>query len=155
MYGLYKQFAPEIYAHTEAIMKTEGTEHYTATLKEHYEAMPSIHFDHAIVEKIDPATAYVMTVDIGWTDIGAWESLKNALEENQKDNVTNGRVLLKDCEDTLIYNYDEKKLIVCMDLEDFIVINTNDVLLVTKKGSVPKITDLVKSLEGTEHEDLT
>lgn len=155
MYGLYKQFAPEIYAHTEAIMKTEGTEHYTATLKDHYEAMPSIHFDHAIVEKIDPATAYVMTVDIGWTDIGAWESLKNALEENQKDNVTNGRVLLKDCEDTLIYNYDEKKLIVCMDLEDFIVINTNDVLLVTKKGSVPKITDLVKSLEGTEHEDLT
>ncbi len=155
MYGLYKQFAPEIYGHIEEVMKTIGTDTYEQTLKEHYEQMPSIHFDHAIVEKVDPKTAYVMNIDIGWTDIGAWEALKNALEDQKTDNVTSGRVLLQDCEDTLIYNYDKNKLVVCMDLDDFIVINTDDVLLVTKKGSVPKISDLVKSLEGTEHEDLT
>jgi mannose-1-phosphate guanylyltransferase len=37
------------------------------------------------------------------------------------------------CRDCLIYNYEDKKLIVAIDLDENIIVNTNDVLLVTKK----------------------
>lgn len=155
MYSLYKKLNPHIFELTENIVAKIGTDEYETTLTQNYAQMPSMHFDHAIAEQLDPAIAYVISVDIGWTDIGAWESLKNALEDQQEANVTQGKVLLEDCEDTLVYNYEAEKLVVGMDLEDFIVINTSDVLLVTKKSSVPKITKLVESLKGTEHEKLT
>jgi mannose-1-phosphate guanylyltransferase len=54
-----------------------------------------------------------------------------------------------------VYNYDEDKLIVGIDLEDMLIVNSNDVLLVTKKKSVSKIKTLVESFHGTEHEKLT
>lgn len=155
MDSLYKELTPDIHEHTEAIMAAYGTDSYERTLREHYIQIPAIHFDHAIVYKIDHSVAYVMIVEIGWTDIGAWEQLKEALEERREDNVTFGNVLLENCSDSLVYNYDDKKLVVTMDLDDFVVVNTDDVILVTRKGSVPKISGLVKSLEGTKHESLT
>jgi hypothetical protein len=56
--------------------------------------------------------------------------------------------------DNLIFNYTDQ-LVVGIDLAKMIVINTDDVLLVCTKDSVPKIKQLVESLKGTEHEDLT
>jgi mannose-1-phosphate guanylyltransferase len=55
----------------------------------------------------------------------------------------------------LIYNYNKKKLVVGIDLEDFLVVDTDDVLLVTKKTSVPKVKKLVESFEGTIYDKLT
>ena len=143
MYSLYKRFAPQIWQLTEKIVSQIGQRNYQKSL------------DHAIAEQLDSSITYVITIDIGWTDIGAWEALKNALEEKREDNVVQGKVHLDNCTDSLIYNYNDKTLVVGMDLEDCIVINTKDVILVTKKTSVPKITKLVESFKGTEHEDLT
>jgi hypothetical protein len=43
---------------------------------------------------------------------------------------------------------------VTIDLDDTLVVNTDDVLLVCRKGSVPKIKKFVESLNGTEHDHL-
>ena len=64
-------------------------------------------------------------------------------------------MLLENCLDNLIYNYETQKLVVGIGLNDFLVVNTKDVLLVTKKTSVPKIKKLVEKLENTEHQHLT
>ena len=56
---------------------------------------------------------------------------------------------------SLIYNYDDKKLIVGIDLDELVVVNTHDVVLIAKKTSVSKIKTLVEQFEGTEHEKLT
>ena len=117
--------------------------------------MPIINFDNAILEQLQQKDVKVIVEDIGWSDVGAWESLKEALEINKSDNITNGKVYLKDSSDNLVYNYNDKKLIVGIDLEDMLIVNAQDVLLVTKKTSVSKIKTLVESFEGTEHEKLT
>jgi len=61
-------------------------------------------------------------------------------------------VLVTDCQDCLVYNYTDK-LVVTLDLDGHIVINTNDVLLIGHKHSVPKIKKLVEGLKnsGDEH----
>jgi len=117
--------------------------------------MPEISFDNAVLEQLDTSSAYVVVDDIGWSDVGAWEALKEALEEKREDNITKGEVFLEGSQDTLVYNYERKKLIVGIDLKDFIVINTDDVLLVGKKSSVSKIKKVLQSFEGTVHEKLT
>lgn len=83
-----------------------------------------------------------------------WEALKEALETKSEENVTKGKVLLTDAVDNLVFNYTDQ-LVVVIDLGKIIVINTDDVLLICQKSSVPKIKKLVEKLENTPHEHLT
>ncbi len=95
----------------------------------------------------------VISEDLGWSDIGAWESLKEALAATEDENVTKGNVLIKDSQDSLFFNF-TKQLIVGIDLDDMIVVNTDDVILICPKSSVPKIKNIVENLNGTSHEHL-
>lgn len=153
--GLFKTFAPEIHAITETIKKHTINGDYVDAVSKYYPEMPQIHFDNAVLEKLEKQYALVVIDDIGWSDVGAWEALKEALEEKREDNVTKGKVMIEGSTDNLVYNFDEKLLIVGVDLENLLVVKTDDVLLVANKSSVPKIKKLVESFQGTEHEGLT
>ena len=110
-------------------------------------------FDNAILEHINKEDAYVISEDLGWSDIGAWEALKEALQTSPEQNVINGKVLLTDCRDSLVYNYTDK-LVVTIDINGLLVINTHDVVLVCHKNSVPKIKKLVEKLSESENQHL-
>lgn len=155
IYDAFKRFAPNIYSNTEKILKHYGKDNFTEVLKEQYGKVESINFDNAILENLPKEDALVIVEDIGWSDLGAWEALKEALETQPYENVIRGKVLVERVRDSLIYNYEDRKLIVGIDLDEIIVVNTKDVLLLAKKSSVPKIKTLVESFEGTEHEKLT
>ncbi|MFA9288796.1 MAG: mannose-1-phosphate guanylyltransferase [Weeksellaceae bacterium] len=154
MYDMFKQYAPMIHEAIEQIVHKKG-ESFVEALDTHYPQLPSISFDNAILEQLDTKAAYAVIEDIGWSDVGAWEALKEALEHQRYDNITKGRVLLESSQDALVYNYEEKKLVVGVGLEDLLVVNTGDVLLVAKKSAVKEIKQLVESFQGTEHEHLT
>ncbi len=155
LWNLFKTFAPALFHKLKEINLSFRTENYARVLNKIYPTIEKISFDEAILEKMDPKYGYVLSVDIGWSDIGAWEALKEALQTKPEDNVTQGNVMLKESTDNLVYNHEDKKLVVGIDLKNFLVVNTKDVLLITKKESVPKIKKLVESFEGTEHESLT
>lgn len=149
----YKRFVPNVYAGLETIADAWGSPAFDAVLGSVYPTLEKISFDNAILEKLDPTQALVVSENIEWSDIGAWEALKEALQEAEEKNVTQGKVLLNDTSDSLIYNYTDK-LVVTIDLDDMLVVNTDDVILVCKKGSVPKIKKLVENMKGTEHDHL-
>lgn len=151
----FKRFAPNIYNNTEKILEHYGKRDYDEVLKKLYGQVEGINFDNAILENLDKKDALVVVEDIGWSDIGAWEALKEALENYPYENVTRGKVFLEHTRDSLIYNYEDNKLIVGIDLDENIIVNTNDVILIAKKKSVPKIKKLVENFKGTENEHLT
>jgi mannose-1-phosphate guanylyltransferase len=152
--SLYQKFAPNLYAGIDTIARAWNTDAFVSTLNEIYPTLEKIHFDNAILEKLDSSSALVISEDIEWSDIGAWEALKEALEDSKAQNVKQGNVILTDTVDSLVYNYTDK-LVATIDLDDMIVINTADVVLVCKKSSVGKIKKLVESMAGTEHDHLT
>jgi len=143
----FEKFAPDLY---KGIMKIKDEK----TLETIYSTLEKISFDNAILEKIDAKNVSVIAADLGWSDVGAWEALKEALEKQSDENVTKGKVLVNDSSDNLVFNYTDQ-LVVGIDLEKMLVINTDDVLLVCSKNSVPKIKKLVEKLENTPHEHLT
>lgn len=150
----YKQFVPHVYSGLLEISNFWETPLFEEKLNKIYPTLEKIHFDNAILEKLNPKDAYVVSENIGWSDIGAWEALKEALSEKEEENVIKGNVLLKDSRDSLVFNYDHK-LAVGIDLDQMLVISTDDVVLICPKTSVPKIKKLVESLSGTPHEHLT
>lgn len=148
----YEKLAPEIFKNTESIVKEYRKSNYKKTLIERYGKVKSISFDNAILEKLKKEQALVIVEDIDWSDIGSWEALKEALQKEQKDNIIKGQVILKQSKDSLAYNYDDKKLIVGIDLKEHIIVNTKDVILIAKKASMSKVKELVEGFDKTEHE---
>lgn len=154
LWKLFQQFSPDLFAQLEEIQKSQGTPSYDQTLQRIYPTIEKISFDNAVLEKMDASYGRVISVDLGWSDIGAWEALKEALAGTETENVTKGEVAVEDCMDTLMYNF-TSQLVVGIDLKDMIVVNTKDVVLICPKDSVPKIKKFVEKLRGTDLEHLT
>lgn len=155
IYSLFQRFSPHIYRLTEKILTSIDSRNFNEEFKKNYHEMPEINFDNAVLEQLDKEFAYVVIEDIGWSDVGAWEALKEALESKKEDNIVKGEVMLQDSIDNLVYNYDGHKMVVGVDLENLLIVNTDDVLLVAKKTSVSKIKKIVEGFQGTQHEKLT
>ncbi len=149
----YARFAPNVHRGLSRIADAWHTDRYEEILDAIYPTLEKISFDNAILEKLDPGDALVVSENIQWSDIGAWEALKEALQESEDKNVTQGKVILTDTTDSLIYSYTDQT-IATIDVDDMLIVSTDDVVLVCKKSSVPKIKKLVESLNGTEHEHL-
>lgn len=152
---MFQKFSPEIFRIAEEISAAETIEKFRSAIAERYGDMPEINFDKAVLEHLDADAAYVVTEDIGWSDVGAWEALKEALSGKKSDTVTKGRVLIDGSYDSIIYNLDDSKLVLGVDLNDCVVVNTNDVVLVGKKSTISKIKKIVEGFAGTENESLS
>lgn len=151
---LFSKFVPEMHEKLKVLGDSYGTESYEDKLKSIYPTLEKISFDDAVLVKLKDSAITVISSDLGWSDVGAWEALKEALSESEDENITKGNVELVDSRDSLVFNYKDK-LVVGIDLDQMLVVNTDDVLLVCPKKSVPKIKKLVENLAGTPHEHLT
>jgi len=154
LWELFESLSPNLFLSLEKINKAVDAKDYDDVLNETYPKIEKISFDNAILEQLDKKYGNVLSVDIGWSDVGAWEALKEALSQSEEENVTKGKVLIEDSRDSLVFNY-TNQLTVGIDLSEMLVINTEDVVLVCPKTSVPKIKKLVESLVGTPNESLS
>ncbi len=150
---MYKNYMPEMYEKLLLIQNSVGTPDFEKTLDETYPTLQKISFDDAILVKLNSDNFRVIAADLEWSDVGTWDALKEALSGNKDENITLGDVVLENTKDTLLFNYD-KKLCLGIDLNEFIIINTEDVLLICPKSSVPKIKKFVEKLNGTAYEHL-
>lgn len=153
LWNLFKRFSPKLYEELAKIQKNYGRDNFLRTLEEIYPQIEKINFDNVILEKIDPEYGLVISEDLGWSDVGAWEALKESLQNDPEDNVVSGKVLLKDCTDCLVYNFTDQLLTV-IDQKSQLIIGTNDAVLVCDKNSVPKIKKVVEELAQTENSHL-
>lgn len=153
LHSLFQQYTPDMCRALSDVASVWGTDGFEPKLDAVYPTLEKISFDDAILVKLQPDHMFVISADLGWSDIGAWESLKEALANHIDENVTKGNVLVEDSRDSLLFNF-TNQLVVGIDLEELIVINTEDVVLVCPKSSVPKIKKFVERLNGTAHEHL-
>lgn len=153
LWKLFKKYQPEIFHGMTRLKNSFGKSNFAQLLDKIYSTFPKISFDNAILEKVEKEKALVVSADLGWSDVGAWEALKEALQTSKDKNVVKGKVVVTDCEDSLIYNYTDQ-LVVTIDLKGYLVVNTHDVVLVCHKNSVPKIKKLVEKLSQSDNSHL-
>jgi mannose-1-phosphate guanylyltransferase len=129
----YRSLAPEI---------------YEAVVSGNYAAAEALHFDKAIIERLDLSQAAVIKINMGWSDPGTLYALKEALEKSRQENVAHGKVVAFKTEDSLLYNLEKEKILAVIGLSGIVIINTPDALLVVPKNEVVHITKLIKKMEG-------
>ena len=109
------------------------------------EALPNISIDYAIMEKAD--NVYVQLCNFGWADLGTWGALHEASPKDQYKNVIiNGHTMLYDCQNSIIA-MPQGKLAVLQGLEDYLVADTNNVLLICKKDEESTIRRYVNDVQ--------
>lgn len=123
---LFFQHAPDI-----ALAMWMGSE----KMREPFDRLPSISIDYAILEK-EGAIA-IVPLELGWSDVGSWEAVYEALDKDPNHNVTFGNVKLLDTHNSLIMGGD--KLISTIGVQDLMVVQTKEALLIVGKGHSQKV----------------
>jgi len=148
----FKSYLPNIDKLFEKGEKKYNTEDEQNFIHEVYFQSNSISIDYGIMEKAD--NVYVYTSDFGWADLGTWGSLQEFLEKDKKGNsVTGDNVLLYDVKDSII-NISKEKIAVIKGLENYIVVDSEDKLLVYKKEDEQEIKEVVETIKkekGSEY----
>lgn len=147
---LYNDFLPEIYEILMRIYHSLGREGETAVIKEQFAKINPISIDYGIMEKIN--NMLVIPADFGWADIGHWRSVKEVLNDT-RDNITKGKFINVDCKDNLIYGFNKNKLIAAIGIKDFIVIDTEDALLICPKDRAQDVKKVVTQLKEQGKEE--
>ena len=103
------------------------------------------------MEKAD--NVYVLCSDIGWSDLGTWGSLYEKLKKNKDSNsITGKNVFIYDTKNSLI-NVPDDKLIVVQGLNDYILVESDNILLICKKKDEQKIKRFVNDIRLEKGDD--
>ena len=122
----------------EVLKRFDGElEHYTieqemAFVNEHYPAYPNLSIDKGVLEKCEDVC--VMKCDFGWADLGTWHSIYECKQRGDGDNVVvDSQVMIEDSHNNVI-KLPKGRLGVINGLDGYIVAESDNVLLICKKG---------------------
>ncbi len=110
---------------------------------EAFGACRSDSIDYAVMEKT--ADAVVVPLDAGWSDVGSWSSLHEAVEGDGTGNFSHGDTLLEDTHDSFVWS--ESRLVATLGLQSHVVVETKDAVLVAPKSRVQDVKKLVSRLK--------
>lgn len=153
MLSLYKEHAPEIYKSLIKIKDSIGTSKEQEITAQEFAKIPKISVDYLIYEKLKPGQQLDIPADLGWSDIGAWNILKDELSNDNLDNVTKGYTINLDTKDCLVYSNVDKKVIATIGLEEMIIVDTKDALLVCPKNRSQDVKKIVEKLKEEKKQE--
>jgi mannose-1-phosphate guanylyltransferase/mannose-6-phosphate isomerase len=116
-----------------------------SNLRISYANLEAISLDHAIAEKISSLAC--VPCEMGWSDVGSWEEISRLSDEATGIRVdSKARVFRVGSESSFVFGQ-SPKVVGLVDVEDLVVVDTQDALLVTKKGRTEKVRDLVRQMK--------
>ncbi len=115
-----------------------------------YAVSKSVSIDYGIMEKAP--NVYVISADIGWSDLGTWGSIYTHLEHDSENNALIGKNIMMYDSEGCIVSVPNEKLVVLQGLKDYIVVESNNTLLVCKKEDEQKIKQFVTDIKLTKDE---
>lgn len=134
-----RRHAPQIAGMMDKIAGTFGTEEEKAALAEFFPQCDKISIDYAVMEKSD--SIYVISADLGWSDLGSWTSAGSHIAEGPDGNrVVGNDVRLIDSEGCIVHAEGCKKVVV-KGLKDYVVACRGGNLLVCPAADEQKIKD--------------
>ncbi|MBW6515444.1 MAG: NTP transferase domain-containing protein [Candidatus Cloacimonetes bacterium] len=138
----YRLHAPEMYKLLQGIEKLWDEKGLDADISSKYIQMPKTPVDIAIMEKAEKRV--VIPVNYHWNDVGSWRAVSDLAEKDKNGNAIKSPNIVIKSSGNYVY---AKKLVAMIDTDNLVVIDTPDVLLITKKESSEKVKDVVAMIE--------
>jgi mannose-1-phosphate guanylyltransferase len=123
------------------------------TLERAYRRVRPISFDHAVLER----TRGVLAIrgSFRWSDLGSWDAIGEHLPARSGNRIGGrGPVVAIDARDNVIWN-PTGRVLALIGLEGYVIVNTEDAVLVCAKERAQDVRQIVEELEGRRRGDLT
>jgi mannose-1-phosphate guanylyltransferase/mannose-6-phosphate isomerase len=107
-------------------------------------ACPSDSIDYAVMEKTDKGA--VVSLDCGWSDVGAWNALWEVSEQDADENVCKGDVILDNCKGNYVRS--DSRLVAVTGVQDLVIVETADAVLIADRNNVQDVKKIVNALKA-------
>lgn len=146
----FEKHLPDMYLAFEEGKERLGTDDESSFIGRIYSECKSISIDYGIMEKAD--NVYVMCTDIGWSDLGTWSSLyDHSPTDNDGNAFVGGNVFSYDCKGN-IFNISPGKVAVVQGLKDYIVVESDNIILVVRKDDEQNIKNYLDDVKKETQE---
>lgn len=146
----FDKYMPDTYAVFEEGREIYGTKEEKSFIGTTYAECRSISIDYGIMEKAD--NVYVMCTEIGWSDLGTWGSLyEHSAIDKTGNALVRGDVFSYDNNGN-IFNIAPGKVAVLQGLKDYIIVDSDDVLLIVKKEEEQNIKQYLEDVKKSTKE---
>jgi mannose-1-phosphate guanylyltransferase len=147
----FRNYLPEINEIFEEGASALCTPEEPSFIAKAYSHCRNISIDYGIMEKVD--NVYVVLADIGWSDLGTWNSLYTITNKDENGNVVDGDVMLYDTQNCIIKT-PKSRLVVLQGMEGYIVAEHDNVLMICRLDEEQKVKEFMsdaKSKKGAEY----
>jgi mannose-1-phosphate guanylyltransferase len=142
---------PEVYQRLQQIQATLHTDQGTAVLEQVWATMPNISIDYGVMERAEQVA--VAPLDAGWNDVGSWDALQAILAQDLQNNViVKGETLAIGSEGNIVYS--DKYFVALIDVNDLVIVETNNALLIGHKTKMQRVREVVEELRNQGRTDL-
>lgn len=159
----FREHLPETTPYLEQIAAAFGTERFARVFAELYPKCENISIDYAILEPRSAkgehrSNLYCIPAEFGWNDLGSWSALyDHKLARGQ--HVADGANVIEAREHSVMdahgnYVYAPAKHVAMVGVENLVVVETDDVLMITTRNGCQDVGKLVKRLQGKEQDTL-
>lgn len=141
----FDKYLPEVSDIFKEGNGTYDTPEESAFISKAYTIVKNISIDYGVMEKA--GNVFVLSADLGWSDLGTWGSLYENRPKDKKGNaIVGSNVMAYDLQNCIV-NMPKDKLVVLQGLEDYIVVEDDDVLLVCRKKDEQEIRRFVNDVK--------
>lgn len=149
----FKENLPDMYDSFKTIKKMLSSSEGIEEMRRVYGTVQFISIDNGIMEKAE--NVYVIPSSFGWSDLGTWKSLYENSEKDKQKNIKRGKpILTYNTKNSLIYTSQNKAVIVD-GLENYIVVDTENALLICPMDKDQTIKTFVSDLKLNKGEQFT
>ena len=141
----FKKHSTQIYEILSQGNQVYNTEDEQDFIRSQYPTTEKISVDYAILEKAE--NVYTIPCDIGWSDLGTWNSLYDQSDKDDQQNAVLGKTIHLEDTRTSLVRSEPEKLVVIKGLEDYIIVDTDDCLLIYPKSDEQSIRQLKEILK--------
>ncbi len=141
-----KEYLPDVSTLFEAGADKYYTPGEEAFIQKAYSECPNISIDYGIMEKA--TNVYMFSADVGWSDLGTWQSLYIQQTKDSFQNVVDTKnVMFYEVANSLVASKNKEKLIVLRGLDNYLVVDTDNVLLVCPKNEEEGFKQIIKDID--------
>jgi len=142
----FRSFLPDMADQFTELEPTYYTDKEQVAVNETYGVCKNISIDYGIMEKAE--NVYTVPTDFGWSDLGTWTSVHENTDKDYHNNAVQGEAIVYDSLNNMIKTTRPEKLVVVKGLEGYIIVDTDDALLICKKEDEQFIKQIVGDLKG-------
>jgi mannose-1-phosphate guanylyltransferase len=143
---------PGLYTSLEQVSNAWGTPQQDGVLRRVWPPLEAETIDYGVMEHAERVVV-VPAGGLGWSDVGAWDTLFEVLLPDMRGNVSSSaQHLAFETHNTLVYGQNAERLIVTIGMDDTVIVDTGDVLLVCKSDQAQKVRDVVEHLRKHHQE---